>query len=57
VSDNPDDALSVLDMFEPVREELRGVVAIFVQDGFTEEQAREMVAAFYARMLREGGTR
>jgi biotin synthase-related radical SAM superfamily protein len=47
-----DDALSILDMMEPVLEELRGVVAVIVGDGFTDEQARELVIAMYVRALR-----
>jgi hypothetical protein len=41
-----DDPLALIDSLEPLRETVRGMVAIFVQDGFTEEQARELVVHF-----------
>ena len=37
------DPLQVLDEFEPIRETCRGLVAAFVADGFTVEQARALV--------------
>lgn len=36
------DFLAILDGFEPMRETLRGIVAMFVSDGFTDEQARAL---------------
>jgi hypothetical protein len=36
------DLLAILDEFEPMREMMRGLVAVFVADGFTEEQARPL---------------
>jgi hypothetical protein len=37
------DPLQVIDEIEPLREALRGFVAAFMADGFTEAQARELV--------------
>lgn len=36
------DLLAILDAFEPMRETMRGVVAMFCADGFTIEQARAL---------------
>jgi len=36
------DYLAIIDGFEPMRETLRGIVAMFVADGFTDEQARAL---------------
>lgn len=36
------DYLAIIDGFEPMRETMRGIVAMFVSDGFTEEQARAL---------------
>lgn len=36
------DYLAIIDGYEPMREMLRGIVAMFVADGFTDEQARAL---------------
>lgn len=36
------DLLTIIDDYEPMREVLRGIVAIFISDGFTDEQARAL---------------
>jgi hypothetical protein len=37
-----DDPLAFFDGIEPLRETLRGMVAAFVADGFTDQQARKI---------------
>lgn len=48
-----DDPLSFIDDLEPLREALRGLVASFVQDGFSEEQARELAVAIWVSSSRQ----
>ncbi len=36
------DFLAILDGYEPMRETMRGIVAMFITDGFTDEQARAL---------------
>lgn len=36
------DYLAIIDSFDPMRETMRGIVAMFVADGFTDEQARAL---------------
>jgi hypothetical protein len=45
------DLLAILDAFEPMRETLRGIVAAFVTDGFSDEQARVLAV----HILTNGG--
>jgi hypothetical protein len=47
-----DDPLSMIDEFEPMRETLRGIVAMFVADGFTDDQARELAVAVFVSSAR-----
>lgn len=48
----PDDPLGIFDEFEPFRETIRGLVAMFRQDGFDEEQARELATAIVVKNLK-----
>lgn len=45
--DDEDDPLVLVDNFEPLRETLRGIVAMFVADGFTDEQARQLTVHMF----------
>lgn len=36
------DLLAILDAYQPMREAVRGLVAMFVSDGFTDEGARAL---------------
>jgi len=47
------DLLTVLDQMQPFVETVRGMVALFVNDGFTDDQARDLVAASFRSAYRD----
>ncbi len=53
--DQKNDPLAVIDAMQPWLEEMRGLVAVLVADGFSDEQARDLVVAAY-RMLARGAS-
>ena len=40
--ETPIDLLAIIDAFEPMRESVRGVVAMFRADGFDDDSARAL---------------